>query len=256
MNIIIFNSPLEQFQILPIFPIVFGIFDLSITNVTVILALVIFLTISLVSALLLKNKSLHLIPNRWQSFLELIYKTILNLVTDNIKHKNAEKFFPLVFAVFSFVLSLNIIGLVPYSFTITSHLIVTLTLALALFIGINIICIREHRIKFFNNFLPGGTQISFAFLLVPIESVSYTFKPVSLSIRLFANMMAGHTLLKVIAGFGSILMKQQGILFLMHFFPMLVLIPLYGLELGVALIQAFVFTILISIYINDALNLH
>jgi len=127
---------------------------------------------------------------------------------------------------------------------------------LSIFIGINIICVKKHGLKFFSLFLPPGTSIALAFLLVPIEFISYVFKPVSLSIRLFANMMAGHTLLKVIAGFAFTLMSNAGILFLVHYCPLLILIPLIGLELAVALIQSFVFTILICIYINDSINLH
>jgi ATP synthase subunit 6 len=256
MNKTTFFSPLEQFQVLPIIKINFGFIDLSITNELVILLLIFVLSSTLMLSLLNKNNTLYLIPSRWQSLIELIYKTILSLVLDNIRNDQAQKFFPLVFTTFLFILSLNTIGLVPYSFTLTSHLIVTFTIALALFIGINIICVRKHGIKFFTLFLPAGTGVSFAFLLIPIEFISYFFKPVSLSIRLFANMMAGHTLLKVIAGFGFVLMGKSGIFFLMHFVPLIILIPLYGLELAVALIQSFVFSILICIYLNDAINLH
>ena len=151
---------------------------------------------------------------------------------------------------------LNLIGLVPYSFTLTSHLIVTFALALFMFIGLNIICVRLHGLEFFSLFLPGGTSFLLALLLVPIELISYIFKPISLSIRLFANMMAGHTLLKVIAGFAWSLSGCTGIFFLLHYIPMLILIPLFGLELGVALIQSFVFSILTCIYLNDSINLH
>jgi ATP synthase subunit 6 len=126
-----------------------------------------------------------------------------------------------------FILSLNLIGLIPYSFTLTSHLIVTLSLSLAVFIGINIVCIRIHGINFFSLFLPSGTSIVLALLLVPIELISYVFKPISLSIRLFANMMAGHTLLKVIAGFAYTLMSNTGMLFVLHYVPLLILIPLF-----------------------------
>jgi ATP synthase subunit 6 len=151
---------------------------------------------------------------------------------------------------------LNLIGLVPYSFTLTSHLIVTFALALFMFIGIKIICVRIHCLEFFSLFLPGGPAFVLAILLVPIGLSSFIFKPISLSIRLFANMMAGHTLLKVIAGFAWSLSGTTGILFLLHYIPMLILIPLFGLELGVALIQAFVFSILTCIYLNDSINLH
>ncbi len=253
---IFFASPLEQFQIIPLFVLKFWNFDISITNATVILFLVFFLFLSFFLALLKKDNTLFIIPTKGQALIELIYKLILSLVVDNIKDKRGQKFFPFVFSIFLFILLLNLIGLVPYSFTLTSHLIVTLALSLTVFIGINIICVRIHGIHFFSLFLPPGTSILLAFLLVPIELISYVFKPISLSIRLFANMMAGHTLLKVIAGFAAILMTKTGVLFILHYVPLLILIPLFGLELGVALIQSFVASILICIYLNDAISLH
>jgi len=252
-----FTSPLEQFQVLPIIGFYFNGFDISITNETIILGLI--LVFSLVyfnSILKQENSSFYIVPNRWQAVIEIIYSLILSLVIDNIRDKKGQYFFPLVFFIFLFILSLNLIGLIPYSFTLTSHLIVTLSLSLAVFIGINIVCIRIHGINFFSLFLPSGTSIVLALLLVPIELISYVFKPISLSIRLFANMMAGHTLLKVIAGFAYTLMSNTGILFMLHYVPLLILIPLFGLELGVALIQSFVFSILICIYLNDSINLH
>ena len=252
-----FTSPLEQFQVLPIFSFYFGFFDFSITNETIILVLILFFSSIFFLSLFKENdSSFFIVPNRWQSLIEIIYKLILSLVSDNIKDKKNQFFFPLVFSIFFLLLSINLIGLIPYSFTLTSHLIVTLSLSLAIFIGINIICIKTHGINFFSLFLPSGTSVPLALLLVPIELISYIFKPVSLSIRLFANMMAGHTLLKVIAGFAFTLMGNVGILFLLHYIPLFILIPLYGLELGVALIQSFVYSILICIYLNDSINLH
>lgn len=251
-----FYSPLEQFSVLPIVPVTFGIFDLSLTNEVVIMLLVFGYLITFIKSLTVKDGTFYIIPNRWQMVLEMLYDLILSMVLDNIKHKDAEQYFPLIFTVFVYVLMLNLIGLVPYSFTITSHLIVTVTLALSLFIGINIICVRANGLKYFRQFLPGGMGIGFAFLLVPIELISYFVKPISLSVRLFANMMAGHTLLKVIAGFGFILMGKSGAMFITQYIPLLVLVPLFGLELAVAAIQAFVFSILTCIYINDALNIH
>jgi len=203
-----------------------------------------------------KDGSFFLVPTRWQAVLELIYRMILSLVIDNIKDTRGQLFFPLVFAVFLIILSLNLIGLIPYSFTVTSHLIVTFSLALAIFVGINIVCIRIHGVHFFSLFLPPGTSLALALLLVPIELISYIFKPISLSVRVFANMMAGHTLLKVIAGFASTMMGGSGVLFIMHYIPLIILLPIFGLELAVALIQSFVFSILVCIYLNDAINLH
>jgi len=251
------TSPLEQFQVLPIIGFYFNGFDISITNETIILALILFFSLVYFNSILKQETlSFYIVPNRWQAIIEIIYSLILSLVIDNIRDKKGQYFFPLVFFIFFFILSLNLIGLIPYSFTLTSHLIVTLSLSLAVFIGINIVCIRIHGINFFSLFLPSGTSVVLALLLVPIELISYVFKPISLSIRLFANMMAGHTLLKVIAGFAYTLMSNTGILFMLHYVPLLILIPLFGLELGVALIQSFVFSILICIYLNDSINLH
>jgi ATP synthase subunit 6 len=191
-----------------------------------------------------------------QIIFEFLYKVVISLVVDNLGQENGQPFFPILFSIFFFIVCLNLIGLIPYSFTLTSHLIVTFALALFIFVALNIICIKKHGFAFFSLFLPSGTSFGLALLLVPIEFISYVFKPVSLSIRLFANMMAGHTLLKVIAGFAWTLSACTGILFLIHYIPLLILLPLFGLELGVALIQSFVFVILICIYLNDAINLH
>jgi len=206
--------------------------------------------------MLLSNKeSFYIVPSKWQIVIETFYETIANMLYDNLGNRGSQ-YFPFVFILFMFVLLSNLIGLVPYSFTITSHLIVTFSLALSVFIGVNIICAKEHGLHMISLFLPSGTSLGLALLLVPIEFVSYMFKPISLGVRLFANMMAGHTLLKVIAGFAWSMMTSGGLLFVAHFLPILVLILLVGLELGVAMIQAYVFTILTCIYLNDAINLH
>lgn len=250
-------SPLEQFEIIPLISLTFGFFDFSITNQTIILSLIIFfITTFFFSCLKQQEQSLFIIPHRWQSVIEFIYSFILSMVSDNIDGKKNQMFFPLVFTVFLFVLSMNLIGLIPYSYTVTSHAIVTFSFSILIFIGINIICVRIHGLTFFSMFVPSGTSVVLALILVPIELFSYAFKPLSLGVRLFCNMMAGHTLLKVFAGFAWSLMSFTGVLFLMHYIPLLVLIPLFGLELGVAMIQSFVFSLLICIQINDALNLH
>jgi len=256
-NISLFSSPLEQFEILPLISFYLGGLDFSITNEVVILLLIFFFSLTFISSVVKQSdSSLYIIPNRWQIVVGIIYKMILSMISDNISGKKGQLFFPLVFSVFFYVASLNLIGLVPYSFTLTSHLIVTFALAIAIFLGINIICVRIHGLEFFSLFFPAGTSLVLGLLLVPIEVISYVFRPISLGIRLFANMMAGHTLLKVIAGFAWSLMGCTGILFLMHYIPLLILLPLFGLELAVGLIQAFVFSVLTCIYLNDAVNLH
>jgi ATP synthase subunit 6 len=249
-------SPLDQFEILPILSLNLGFADFTITNVNVILALIFFFLTSFYFLMInIRYFTFSIQLNNWPIIFNIIYNLIKDLIINNIGPKGS-KFFPLVFSIFMYVVCLNLIGLIPYSYTITSHLIVTFALALFIFIGINIITARYHGFEMFSLFLPSGTSLALAFLLVPIELISYIFKPVSLSIRLFANMMAGHTLLKVIAGFAYTMMGLSGIIFFVHYVPLLILIPLFLLELGVSLIQAFVFSVLICIYLNDAINLH
>jgi ATP synthase subunit 6 len=202
------------------------------------------------------GETIQLIPtSRWGLVLESVAVAIMTLLEDNLG-KKADIYIPFVLAIFLFVIQSNLIGLVPYSFTVTSHLIVTFALALTIFVGCNIIGVQYHKINLLSLFFPQGTSLPLALLLVPIELVSYIFKPVSLAVRLFANMMAGHTLLKVIAGFAWTMMKGGVFLLIAHFVPLVVLVLLVGLELGVAMIQAYVFTILTCIYLNDSINLH
>jgi ATP synthase subunit 6 len=252
----IFFSPLEQFDILPIVPLFFSTFDITITNETIILMVGVFGLFFLTTLVQASDNYLLIIPTNSQIIFEIIYKLIASLISDNIVTNNKEHYFPVIVSIFFFISLLNGIGLIPYSFTLTSHIIVTFALSFGIFIGINIICIRKFGILYFSLFLPSGTSFILALLLVPIELISYLFKPISLSIRLFANMMAGHTLLKVIAGFASDLMHSTGFFFIIHIIPLAILFPLFGLECGVALIQSFVFSILVCIYINDALNFH
>jgi ATP synthase subunit 6 len=249
-------SPLEQFEILPIY----NIFFVIITNQVVILFLTLFFLITLFFSLVAtdfeQSSFAYLIPCRIQVVIEIIYSMLLGMTLDNINGKHNAEFFPLIFSIFFFISSANLIGLIPYSFTVTSHFIVTLCLSISIFIGINIISIRIHGLEFFSLFLPSGTSTALAFLLVPVELISFIFKPLSLAIRLFCNMMAGHTLLKVFVGFAWTLINFSGLTFLLHIVPLLILFPLFGLELGVALIQSYVFSLLTCIYINDAINLH
>jgi len=250
-------SPLEQFDILPLIDLYFGFVDFSITNETVILGLIFFfVSVLLLSSLKPTDSTLYIVPHRWQSIIEQIYKGILSLSISNVDRENGQLHFPLFFALFFFVICANVIGLIPYSFTLTSHIIVTFSLGLFFFIGVNIICIQKHGVKLFSLFLPAGTCLISGLLIVPIELISFVFKPISLSIRLFANMMAGHTLLKIIAGFAWNLMGATGIAFFVHYVPLLAIIVLFGLELGVSLIQACVFTLLCTMYLSDAIKLH
>ena len=170
------------------------------------------------------------------------------LVRENVGAEGRQ-YFPFIFTLFMFILFSNMIGLIPYSFTVTSHIIVTFALAAVVFLGVTLIAVIKHRLGFFSFFMPPGVPLYMAPLLVPIEIISYLARPVTLSLRLFANMMAGHTMLKVFAGFIVVL----GIA---GFAPIAVIVLLYGLEVIVAVLQAYVFTILTCLYLHDALHLH
>jgi len=261
------TSPLDQFRIYPILSGSLSNLDISFTNSALILFLALgsflFIAYLFVSPALYlsvdpkdSTSGIFLVPNnRWFLLIENLYVVISGLISDSIGIKG-QIYFPFFFVLFIFVLQANLIGLIPYSFTVTSHIIVTFALALIVFVAVNIVGINTHQIRYLNLFLPAGTALPLAFLLVPLEIISYLTKPISLSVRLFANMMAGHTLLKVIAGFAWTMMKGGAFLFLAHFLPMIILIILVGLELGVAFIQAYVFTVLSCLFLNDAINMH
>jgi F-type H+-transporting ATPase subunit a len=255
-------SPLEQFQLFPVFfiPSVKYLmasdffWTLIISNGTVIIFLGGVFLCFFFEALKYKN-SFNVVPNRVQVFLELLFEIVLVLAKDSVG-KKGEKYVPFLFSLFSFILIANLIGLVPCSFTVTSHLSVSFGLAAITFFGMNCICICEHKYKALSIFLPSGSSLMLSFILVPIEFVSYFVRPISLSVRLFANMMAGHTLLKVVAGFAWAIMLSSSFFAVFYLIPVFILIIVMSLETAVALIQAYVFTVLTCIYLNDALNLH
>ena len=240
------HSPLSQFEIKTLLPMKLGEVDLSFTNSSAFMVL----TVITVSVFLLVGvRRPQLIPGRWQSMTELSYVFIANLVRDTVGTEG-RTYFPFIFSVFMFVLFGNMWGMIPYSFTFTSHIIVTFAMALVIFIGVTIIAIIKHKMRFFSFFMPPGVPIYMAPLLIPIEIISYLSRPISLSVRLFANMLAGHTLLKVFAGF----VVSLGIL--AGWLPLVFIVALTGLEIVIAFLQAFVFAILTCLYLNDALHLH
>ena len=244
-------SPLSQFEIKTIIPIeVFG-YDISFTNSALaMLSTVILMIIFMLFGL---NKS-SIIPSRCQSILESTYEFIANMIGDNIG-KEGLKYFSFIFTLFLFILLGNILGMFPYSFTWTSHIIVTFAIAFAIFLGVTLIAILKHGLKkFLGFFAPSGVPKPMLLLLIPIEIISYLSRPISLSVRLFANMMAGHTLLKVIGGFVFVLGANTFIIG--GVLPLAFLVALTGLEIVIAFLQAYVFAILTCLYINDAIHLH
>jgi F-type H+-transporting ATPase subunit a len=188
----------------------------------------------------------NLVPTRLQSIAESLYEVVDNM-THEILHENARTYFPFVLTLFLFILFANVIGLIPYSFTVTSHIIVTLALALVVFIGATIIGFIRNGFGYLKLFVPSGVPVLLLPLVVLIEIVSYFIRPLSLSIRLFANMMAGHMMLKVMAGF-VIMLGYFG------FVPLIAMVGLTGLELLVAALQAYVFALLTCMYLSDAMH--
>ena len=195
-----FFSPLEQFSVFKLISLsFFGLVDLSITNSTLFAALacsVAFVFFNFICS------GARLVPSLWQSIAETFFEFIFyNVLSENIK-KGGSQYFPIILTIFVYILFCNLIGMIPYSFTVTSHIVITLGLAIFAFVGINIIGINLHGFHFFSLFLPSGAPLVLSPLLIPIELVSYGFRVVSLALRLFANMMSGHCLLKILAGFG------------------------------------------------------
>lgn len=238
-------NPLHQFEISPIMKMSIAGVDVSFTNSSVAVALAV-TAICAFFMLGLKNKSL--VPNRMQACVEVAYSFVTQLIGDNVGQKGL-KYFPFVFSVFFFILLGNLLGMVPYMFTFTSHIIVTFALAMIVFLFITILGIALHGLKFFTLFAPKGLPKFLIPVIVPIELISYLSRPVSLSIRLFANMMAGHTMIKVFAGFAAML-GVMGVI------PIAVNAILTGFETVIAVLQAYIFTILTCVYLNDAVHLH
>jgi F-type H+-transporting ATPase subunit a len=240
------QGPMKQFEINPYFHFDVAGYDISYTNsalcmtVTVALSLALFLT---------ATRKRTMVPGRWQSVAELLYEFTAGMVKDNVG-KEGLKYLPFIFTLFLFILFGNLLGLMPYSFAYTSHIVVDAALAIFIFVSVTIIGFWRHGWHYFSLLTPKGTPWYILILLVPIELMSYFIRPVSLSLRLFANMLAGHVLLKVIAGF----VVALGLLF--GWIPLAAVFAVTLLEILVALIQAYVFALLACIYLNDAIHLH
>lgn len=240
-------SPLEQFAIhnlsAPLFSI--GGHEIAVTNSAVFMMGSVVVSAGL---LLVGASKGAMIPGRLQAMSELFYDFIANMIRDNVGD-GGKKYFPFIFSLFIFTLFGNVLGMIPYGFTFTSQIAVTFFMAMVVFLGVTLIGIWRHGFHFFSLFFPHGAPLFTAPILIPIELVSYLSRPISLSVRLFANMTVGHVLLKVLAGF-VIALGIFGVV------PLVVLVAITALELLVAVLQAYIFTILCCIYLNDALHLH
>jgi F-type H+-transporting ATPase subunit a len=238
-------KPLHQFEIHRLVPIHIGGIDVSYTNSALLMTIVVVLVTAL---LVLGTRKRALVPGRWQSLAEMSYEFVADMVETNVGHGGRE-FFPFVFTLFMFILFANVLGMIPYSYTVTSQIVVTFALAAVVFIGVTIIGIVRHGFHFLRLFVPQGVPAPLLLLLVPIELLSYFIRPFTLAIRLFANMLAGHTMLAIFAGFAA----SIGLLGIL---PMGIDILLVALEVLVAALQAYVFAILTCLYLSDAIHLH
>ena len=239
------HSPMEQFEIKRLLDFRIGSFDASYTNsalwmtIAVILATVVFV---------IGMRQKALIPGRLQSVAEMGYEFVAGMVRDNVGNAG-KQYFPFILTLFVFILFCNVLGLVPYSFTPTSHIVVTFAMAAFVFVGVTLIGFARHGVHFLSLFVPKGVPFALLLLLVPIEIISYFIRPFSLSIRLFANMLAGHTMLKVFGGFVVMLGIYAG------WAPLAFIVAFTGLELLIAFLQAYVFAILTCLYLNDAIHM-
>jgi F-type H+-transporting ATPase subunit a len=247
------NDPIHQFQIQDLAgPFHIGGYDISFTNS----ALFMGATVATITGLLLLASSKRaMVPGRLQSVGEMWYSMIANMV-ENVLGKDGKPFFPLVFSLFSFVLIANMLGMFPYFFTVTSHVVVTVAMALFVVGLVVVVGIYKHGLGWFKLFVPSGVPIAILPFISLIEIISFLSRPISLGLRLFGNMLAGHIVLKVFAGFVVSLsaLGFGGILGAIA--PMAMAVALTALEFLVAFLQAFVFAILTCVYLNDALHTH
>lgn len=249
-------SPLDQFEVRDLlsidFPII-GNLHFSLTNIGL------YLTVGLIFILILSLLSTNynrLVSNKWSIGKETLYATIYSIVTNQINPKNGQVYFPFIYALFIFILINNLIGMIPYSFASTSHFVLTFALSFTIVLGATILGFQKHGLVFFSLLVPAGCPLALLPLLVLIEFISYLARNISLGLRLAANILSGHMLLNILAGFTYNIMTSGIIFFFLGLVPLAFIIAFSGLELGIAFIQAQVFVVLSSGYIKDALDLH
>lgn len=244
-------NPMEQFRVHTLIPLHIGGYDVSFTNQALWMCIVVGVATALMA---MAVTSRRLVPTRMQSLAEISYEFVADMI-HSAAGEEGLKFFPLVFTIFMFVLFSNFFGLIPGSFTVTSQIAVTFALAALVILTVLVTGFLRHGIGFLKLFVPHAPFV-LLFLLVPIEIISFLTRPISLSVRLFANMLAGHTMLKVFAGFVIALGGAGGVLSALSIAPMFLIVAVSALELLVAFLQAYVFAILTCIYLSEALHLH
>jgi len=247
------NSPLEQFEVTSLLGLnapIFGYLNLTITNLALYSGIILIIIIGLN---IMANNDTKLLPSKWSIALESLFASINSMVKEQI---GKEIYLPFIYSLFIFILIANLIGNVPYSYAITSSIIVSIGLSFTIFIGVTLLGLSIHKLHFFSYFVPSGTPLALVPLMVLIELISYISRAGSLGIRLFANIVAGHTLLKILSTFLYQMFSGGLIVAILTLIPFSIFITLIGLELAVSFIQAYVFSILVCSYIKDALELH
>ncbi|UZJ57648.1 hypothetical protein CBS101457_006976 (mitochondrion) [Exobasidium rhododendri] len=249
------HSPLEQFEVTSLVSLqlpVLGYIHISLTNLGLYTIFAVYLSLAF-HFVASNNKSV--IPSRWSISLESSFASVHSLVKSQIGAAN-EVYLPFIYSLFFFILFANLSGNVPYGFTVTTSMIVSLGLSVMIFLGVTILGLSLHKLHFFTFFVPTGSPTALIPLLVPIEIISYLARAVSLGVRLFANMVAGHTLLKILSGFLAPMFTSGILIAVITLLPFAIFVGLIGLEIAVSFIQAYVFCILTASYLKDAIDLH
>ena len=253
-NLFIF-SPLSQFEVSNLIGVnapLLGNLHLNLTNLSL---YSIFVLLTVIGLHIYANNNNKIIPNNWSISFESSFQSLNTMVREQIG-ANMEIYFPFIYSIFFYILIANLISNIPYSFAVTASGVVSLGLSLTIFIGVTVLALSIHGIKFFSFFIPSGTPLALVPLLVLIELVSYLARAVSLGVRLFANLTAGHTLLKILSTYLFKLFTGNLLIAILTLIPFAIFLALVGLEIAVSLIQAFVFTLLVCSYLRDAIELH
>lgn len=249
------HSPLEQFEVTSLVALhlpVLGYVNISLTNLGLYTIITVYLTLAFH---FMASNNKQLIPSRWSISLESGFASVHSLVKAQIGAAN-EIYLPFIYSLFFFILFANLSGNIPYSFTVMTSMIASLGLSVMIFIGVTLLGLQRHKLHFFSFFVPSGCPTALIPLLVPIEIISYLARAVSLGVRLFANMVSGHTLMKILSGFLAPLFTSGFFVSFLALIPFTVFIGIVGLEIAVSFIQAYVFCILTASYIKDAIDLH
>jgi len=250
---LLISSPLEQFEITSLLGFnapLFGYINITLTNLALYSLLIGFIIVGLHYS---ANNDIKLLPSKWSLLLESIFASINSMVREQL---GKEVYLPFIYSIFCFILVANLIGNVPYSYAITSSLIVSIGLSFTIVLGVTILGLSIHKIHFFSFFIPAGTPLALVPLLVLIELISYIARAFSLGIRLFSNITAGHTLLKILSTFLYQMFTGGVLIAIITLIPFALFLAIIGLELAVSFIQAYVFTLLLLSYIKDAIDLH